>query len=1556
MIRVLSVIAASAIALFTSGCSGEGLMTDGDLDEAAEGVTTPPAADAPVSWRAIHADVVAIDQAYVYNRFGSFNPAGMIYALKRDVVPVDPGKPIGPGNAMLREDKRPRPLVLRANVGDTLVIEFTNWLTPARVDADQPITRQASVHVKGLEVVTLGSLGGNVGNNPSALAQPGETRTYQIIAEREGTYLMHSAGAPSGGEGLGGQVVQGLFGAVNVEPSGAVWYRSQVTAAQLAAASLPQPNPDGTPRIDYDAEDADGVPILRMLDDQDRIVHGDINAIVAGYDVTDVGTPSAVDQGVFREMSIVFHDEVNAVQAFAELDTPPFQGVRDGFGVNYGVAGLGAELIANRKRIGPTKDCVECRFEEFFLSSWAGGDPALNVERDASDVAVKALFPDDPSNVHHAYLGDPVRMRNLHAGPKETHVFHLHAHQWLHTPNGDKSSYLDSQTIGPGASYTYDLNYGGAGNRNLTPGDAIFHCHLYPHFAQGMWELLRSHDVFEAGTPDRNLPDGEIAQGTPTPALVPLPGRAMPPMPTPEFRGYPFYIGAVAGHRPSQPPLDIEFDGGLPRHVITSVQQAQLGQRGQFDVKLQKASVKLLPALGTPEERTAMDVHAGLRPGAQPFTTIYGFPARSYPAFTPEGAPARFAVNGQPPRPGAPYANPCPPGAPERNYRTAYVQIDGVVNKAGWHDKQMRVTVLEQDVPATLNGTRAPEPLFIRANSGECVDYRATNLLPGFLQADDFQIFTPADVVGQHIHLVKFDVTSSDGAGNGWNYMDGTLASDAVTEVIAAANAAGGAFAADGALTATGPKVTLQAKANPQIPFAPPGTQTTVQRWWADPVVDAKGRDRTLGTAFSHDHFSPSSHQQHGLYGALVVEPAGSTWRDPTTGQVFGPRSDGGPTSFRADILTPEVGASFREFNLAFADFTLLYDAFDRPVNPPNAMEVALPIAVAHAAAPAPEVISSRDPGSMLINYRNEPLPLRLAERKPDGTFTLRPGDKGRMHHVFRTAFHGDPFTPILAMYQNDRVRIRLLQGAQEEQHIFSMHGVHWLREAADPDSGYRDFQPIGISERFEFAAQSASRSTMNADGSVDSLYESASTDDLWNGMWGLMRTFGKQVPGLLPLPGNPPPAVPPSPSPTCPAAAPVRAYEVHAITAKGNLPGDRLTYNEEFKLYDPDAILFVRKEHLAGIRSGARRPEPLILRAAAGDCIQVTLVNELPLVPPKTPHWNYNPPITEGFNTNQVPSSNNVSLHPQLVTYDVNLGDGANIGQNKVQTVAPGQSRTYTWYAGEVFPGPGGGELYVPVEYGTINLKDMADVVNHGVNGAGGVLVVEPKGATWKSDPDTEAQATVQSQDALLKLRSFREHVLAVQDEVGMHSDEPCFNCQDPSLNCGTAIRNIGGEDDAEDTGHKGFNYRSEPIWARLGLPPESDPAEINDRDLSAILSSAEHGDPATPIFTARRGQQQRLRLAQPSGHARQHSFELWGAEWLNNPFAAGSLSRVIGPNPQNFTRAARDGQSAMGVADIVPLHGAGGRAGVTGDFLYGTVDSFGFTQGLWGLVRVTP
>ncbi len=69
-----------------------------------------------------------------------------------------------------------------------------------------------------------------------------------------------------------------------------------------------------------------------------------------------------------------------------------------------------------------------------------------------------------------------------------------------------------------------------------------------------------------------------------------------------------------------------------------------------------------------------------------------------------------------------------------------------------------------------MQGLRPPEPFVLRLNTLECAEYWHTNLVPHVYELDDYQVRTPTDIIGQHIHLVKFDVTSSDGSGNGFNY------------------------------------------------------------------------------------------------------------------------------------------------------------------------------------------------------------------------------------------------------------------------------------------------------------------------------------------------------------------------------------------------------------------------------------------------------------------------------------------------------------------------------------------------------------------------------------------------------------------------------------------------------------------------------------------------------------------------------------------------------------------------------------------------------------------
>ena len=233
------------------------------------------------------------------------------------------------------------------------------------------------------------------------------------------------------------------------------------------------------------------MPVLNMLSASGaasnavEIIHSDLNAVIDVPERPAQGQRPKREASSFREFSVFFHDELKSfyTRNFRELaQYGQLAGVRDGFAINYGASGMGALLLANRKGIGPAKNCVECLYEEFFLSSWANGDPAL-LER----------YSDDPSNVHHSYLNDQIKYRNFHAGPKETHVFHLHAHQWFAGNDGNRGSYLDSQTVAPQQGFTYDIYSGGrddndqGGSGNPQPHGRRFHIPLpsLPPFRSG---------------------------------------------------------------------------------------------------------------------------------------------------------------------------------------------------------------------------------------------------------------------------------------------------------------------------------------------------------------------------------------------------------------------------------------------------------------------------------------------------------------------------------------------------------------------------------------------------------------------------------------------------------------------------------------------------------------------------------------------------------------------------------------------------------------------------------------------------------------------------------------------------------------------------------------------------------------------------------------------------------------------------------------------------------------------------------------------------------------
>jgi len=1810
---------------------------------------SPAFAQAP---RNVTADVVALDQAFYNNRLGAFQAGGMIFALRTDVVSNNGSSALTAGNVMLRPDKRARPIVLRMNVGDCLTIKFQNLLapvpslgigpavvapgtpfnpaslkttpdpSPTANNNSQPATRMAGIHAMGTELRELQADGSWVGSNPNSLANPGESKTYSFCSVEENSYLLYSTGADNGiNNDFGGQLSQGLFGAITVQPKSAEWYRSQVTRQDLDLATYrsnalatnmklkpkmtggnqdtftangqtyklwvlttsgqgPAVNTEVTevnqaggpanqnggflktrdfhPIVNYQATYPPnstwpsgtpipaGTPILAILNSNREIVHSDLTAIITGPnagrfpknspDPVFLPNPTMPDRDEpYREFAIHYHDDFVATQAFPEFSsqvTPEsyaLEAARDFFAINYGMGAIGPEVWANRISVGPMYQCDTCKFEEFFLSAWAVGDPAMVVDFPANTIdpklpvvpadpssniakgpkATKALYPDDPSNVYHSYMGDHVQFRILHAGTNITHVHHQHAHQWLHSPNSDESDYRDSQMISPGGAYTLDMSYFGSGNLNQTVGDSIFHCHFYPHFAQGMWALWRVHDVFEEGTLldtnqkpvagwNRSLPDGEIPEGTPIPAIVPLPTLTMAPMPvraqvcpvwgpadfvqytgntcpappapgakpdgyraliskadvdnpaiTQKNPGYPFFIPGVAGQRAPHPPLDTApeedaagnqivvngekqyLDGGLKRNMVLREQGKIYEKHNAWDFTKENDSLLAveIPEEGSSIEKLAMAAHA----------------VRNHPGVTPAGAPGSFILNGQSPKPGAPYADPAvdifgaaipnsdcstrpKPQAGCLIYKAADIETDVVLNKKGWHFPQQRMISLWGDVKANLNNQIRPEPFFFRANSDQVIEYWHTNLVPANYELDDFQVRTPTDILGQHIHLVKFDVTSSDGAGNGFNYEDGTYSPEEVVNLIGEINKSGGLFIPDASR-----QVMLKAKEIPyfaaEFPGKWPGAQATIQRWYADPIYDCRkpiqsakaplpcavNQDRTLRTVFTHDHFGPSTHQQVGLYAGLVIEPKDSKWFNSSTGDQLGTRAlDGGPTTYQANIVLPDAAKSYREFLLEFQDRQLAYlntsistpkpyarygpgEAKPNPggfwgwadpanaINPPNGPTGACPALPAPCGTvaggpPTPHLVTNQfQEGAYSLSYSNEPLVYRLAPgstpqqsdlgsvfvsmTRADASLNIQPPAGSPINVANPTGFKfpppqdgadpTDPYTPLLRAYEGDNIQIRNLVGAHMSPHAFHIHGLDWQFEPSLNSSGFRSTQGMGLSEHYELLFHLPVTSQPQK---ADYLYiPTSDSTGIQYGNWGLIRGYKQTQAKLIPLSESQNKAfpngskVPPagSPAAACPANAPARNYRVTAVFARNVLDG-ALVYNNRgvtgsppgtAQIGDWNALIYVLDGDLDAngkLKPGVPR-EPLVLRAAAGDCITVQLTNALPAAA-----LNVGLAAAPPFGSFTLETSHQVGLHPQLVSYDVTTSDGFNIGSNPPVTIGPGSKTTYTWYAGTMGRDATGKPVYTPMEYGAINLAPADPLMQHNFGLVGG-LIIEPQGSTWQTDDNSRASGTVTKADKT----TFRESVVVVQDDLAALRTSNS-----------TVLTSTGAvpPTEAAPTGFsRGLNYRTEPLPYRYANPNylDNDPALSPVGAARAVSDSLVSADPQTPVLPAEAGKPLRLRMLHPAG-LNEQVFELHGHAWQEEPYSTGS-TRIVDNNKLSQWTGSRDTFGPNASFDVVLAH-AGGANAVSGDYLFRTFMGTDFLNGMWGLVRVGP
>ncbi len=825
------------------------------------------------------------------------------------------------------------------------------------------------------------------------------------------------------------------------------------------------------------------------------------------------------------------------------------------------------------------------------------------------------------------------------------------------------------------------------------------------------------------------------------------------------------------------------------------------------------------------------------------------------------------------PVPGAPYSDPCDPEEvdPEvfgetRTSTIVALPTEVVYNDAGDYDPGGKVYVLEDDAEAVRNGDMNPEPLVIRANVGDCVEVTLKNELE----------------LGKsvHPHFVDFDPLGSDSAIVGYNYDQG----------------------------------------------ADPNGGEMHYRWFANEE----------GTIFFHDHITGIPEAQNGIFASIVIEPADSTWHDPHTGEEI--------ESGTQAIIDPEDEPAFREFVLLYHDFVPLRECADDDLL-------------------NPEMEHNQNAGSGAINYRTAPY------------FRRNDDDPAYIHS---SRLHGDPPTPLLEAYSGDNVRLRLVNGPWEEQHNFGIQGIRGQPEGLQ--RAETTSQILGPSEAFTFELPEADTTVdemLNPDGLPiwDHLYGSEIMQDLWEGMWGIFRLFGAEVEHLQPLPYNDPDGTisdeelremghpapfsnwtelghkakllydegddrqfppdkderqnksigerPPEaeePGDPCPADAPKQKYKISAIQTE-------IEYND-YGDHDPNGIVYVLDDEVDDVRNG-ENPEPLTIRANAGECVEIELTNALGDLDTDHAHPTFDIKPNADWDR-----SKRISLMAQNLLYDDQGSAGSAVGFNFDSTVAPGDTRLYRWFAD---PAPAVEPGEDPVEarsIGTGVISDFADVRSNRHHGAFGNLIVEPEGSEWL-DPETgEAvrngtRAMITNHDG----EDFREFALMFTEGMFIVNEDDEDSCPIPRAgleeeaeNADDAPCNQIGEQ--EDQGFQGVNYRSEPFARRFA----------NDERQHKVYSSKVHGDPNTPILRAYTDDPVTLRVSQPADRANGISFHCAGHQWHRNNVPEAPL---VGT------------QADFSVGKARELALDGGVNGV-GDYVYQErKQKFYLEGGLWGIMR---
>ena len=1454
-----------------------------------------------------HYDVSMINAEITLNRWQDFYP-GYMYVLTENIDKVraeeaknkaardaewDPGA-VSTG---LQGDMI-QPLVIRGNQGDCVRITLRNQMND----------EAGSLHIHGSSMVISASGKAATTTNSDSIVEPGKTTEmewYLYPGIQEGVRQFHSY---SNDREL---TVMGLFGAFVVEPKGSRYL---------------EPIGTGTPTD------------------------------------TKSGWQVIIDNGAgpdFRE-HVIFYHEIGD-EAFRPLNKKgDFLPQRDPLTDAYRPGGR----------------AINYRSEPFGIDEMHLQHEYFGFE-DESLAYSAYTFGDPPTTIPRAYLGDPVKWRIVHGGSEVFHSHHPHGGtiRWPRSPRAvdqelwatakdgpvkypvvrTKTDRVDVEVLGP--SEALDLeNECGSGLCQQLAGDFLFHCHVAHHYVAGMWGYGRTYNTLQVGQyhtdtmPDlRELPDraGRIQAGVTSDKLV---GKTL------DWFGKTFQIvdknqktDWKAGVVNIKDWVEMQVPTmGKPGHKEDERGQVLAYDATVWDWKWDgnkavgeresTAKNPKYPAAAKWDDSTRPAILFEMKTGKVSFPLVKPHFGKRV-MFPPNhnGAPWLEQIHqdekgertAEPAKPGEQGRwSLCPDNANRKFYNLHFVRMPITLSKAqgkepAMTDKDGLIYVLHEEENAIRANDDLKYPAVIRANVYDCVDV----LLTSEWDDDDYTNFQSSKI-NIHPHFMQFDNQASDGVISGLSYEQSMrpftmLEKKAKHGLPTPMNTALTAQAKKGAKSITvrnaapfhlntellvgadclqpsndtsssikrdiscsevarikeikGNTITLYQPLKFDHPKHDIATVEFVRyRWWVD--VD-------LGTVFWHDHAFGATTWPHGGFGSVIIEPYGSTYHDPKSGkQVYS-----GPI---ADIHTTEpigygVNGSFRELMVSIHDTVPHTVNTIMAGNPPGqpievALEAGKTVSFAMPehilAAPNPYINGGTHTTGSGLNFRAAPFAQRLSNN-PDTS------------KLFSSAVHGDPGTPLLRAYVGDTVVFRLLHQLMNESHVWTISGHTFLTERYAGDANRKNSIHVGIAERYDLVTKAGGFQGMPG----DYIHFNGRSSHFAEGGWGIVRVLDKAVADLKPLPSGTKSAdIPVVAKSVCPADAPVKTFNVvsmdRPLKLNPNAPDAiEVDFERKIEMTVPDGKIFALEEDVTRVATTVM-PNPLTLRANLGDCIKINLKNKM--------------------------KASRASFFAPGLAFDPKDSLGLNVGNNPGdQTIAPGESRTYTYYAH-------------PENKETTSLVwDGGNIVTNPRNGLFGAVVIGPKGSQYR-DPVTGEDVSNKNAwraDVIVD-RSLPENAGKVN-----YRDVALF-FQDEDNIIGTSfmpyVQNVAGL--------TAVNYRAEPYKFReeqgCSLGKMFQPCTV-DKPL----------DPVTPMIEAHAGDAVRIHVI-GANNEQNGMFAVEGHEWPIEPYMAGAdMISVVE-------------YAGSEVLDVFLRQGAGGPFRLAGDYLWSN-QRLPYTQsGQWGYFRVLP